>query len=86
MVKFLVFVLAKSPSGGVPSSPPHTASPPHISAGRPPSVSLDMVDAEALIIVEIVLVSANCLSNEGSREARQIVSVQFNNLDIIGIT
>ena len=86
MVILLVSVLAISPSGGVPSSPPHTASPPHISAGRPPSVSMDMLDAEALITVEIVLVSANCPSNEGSGEALQIVSVQFNNLDIIGIT
>jgi len=80
MVMLLVFVLAKSPSGDVPSSPPH------ISAGRPPSVSLDVLDAEALITVEIVLVNANCPSNEGSGEALQNVSVQFNNLDIIGIT
>jgi hypothetical protein len=86
VVMLLVSVLAISPSGGIPSSPPHTASPPHISAGRPPSVSLDMLDAEALITVEIVLVSTNRSSNEGSGEALQVVSVQFNNLDIIGIT
>lgn len=86
VVMLRVVVSAVSPTGGVPSSPPHPPSPPHISAGRPPSISLDMLDAEALITVEIVLVSANCPSNEGSREALQIVSVQFNNLDIIGIT
>jgi hypothetical protein len=86
MVMLCVSVSAKSPVSGVPSSPPHPATPPHTSAGCPPSISLDMLDAEALITVEIVLVSANCPSNEGSREALQIVSVQFNNLDIIGIT
>jgi hypothetical protein len=86
MVMLLVFSSAVSPAGGLPSSPPHPASPPHIAAGRPPSISMDMLDAEALITVEIVLVSANCPSNEGSGEALHIVSVQFNNLDIIGIT
>jgi hypothetical protein len=86
MVMVCVSVSAKSPVGGVPSSPTSPATPPHISAGRPPSINLDMLDAEALITVEIVLVSANCPSTEGSREALQTVSVQFNNLDIIGIS
>jgi hypothetical protein len=43
-----------------------------------------MLDADALITVELFLVSANCPSNEGSGEALQIASIQFNNLDIIG--
>ncbi|XP_038078266.1 vacuolar protein sorting-associated protein 13D-like isoform X2 [Patiria miniata] len=40
--------------------------------------------AEALITVEIELISADCPSNtNNSREALQIASVQFNNLDVI---
>ncbi|XP_022090239.1 vacuolar protein sorting-associated protein 13D-like isoform X2 [Acanthaster planci] len=40
--------------------------------------------AEALITVEIELISADCPSNiNSSREALQIASVQFNNLDVI---
>jgi hypothetical protein len=81
-----VSVSATSPVGGVPFPPPHPATTPHISAVCPPSISLDMLDAEAFITVEIMLVSANCPSDEGSREAVQNVSVRFNNLDIIGIT
>lgn len=81
---FLIIVLAVSPAAGVPTSP-RQMSPPHVAPGRPPSVSLDMLDADALITVEIFLVSANCPSNEGSGEALQIASIQFNNLDIIGM-
>jgi hypothetical protein len=44
-----------------------------------------MLDADALITVEIFLVSANCPSNERSGEALQVASIQFNNLDIIGM-
>jgi hypothetical protein len=44
-----------------------------------------MLDADALITVEIFVVSANCPSNEGTGEALQIASIQFNNLDIIGM-
>ncbi|XP_069683777.1 intermembrane lipid transfer protein Vps13D isoform X2 [Periplaneta americana] len=74
---------AVSPTNVIPSSPPYATSPPHIAAGRPPSINLEMLDTEALITVEIFLVSANCPSNEGSGEALQIASIQFNNLDII---
>jgi hypothetical protein len=81
-----VSVSATSPVGGVPFSPPHPSTTPHISADCPPSNSLDILDAEAFITVEIMLVSANCPANEGSRKAVQNVSVQFSTLDIIGIT
>lgn len=52
-------------------------------------VGLDTFDHEALITIEILLVSPDCPTssdpNDSSpREALQIISVQFNNLDIIG--
>ena len=41
---------------------------------------------EALITVQVELISPDCPSNSNSsREALQIASVQFNNLDVIGI-
>lgn len=80
----MLLISAVSPAGGVPSSPPQLGSPPHNSADLPPSINLDMLDTEALITVEVFIVSANAPSNEGSGKALQTVSVHFNNLDIIG--
>jgi hypothetical protein len=84
MLLILLPVSAVSPTSGVPSSPPHPESPLHITADLPPSINVDMLDTEALIKVEIFLVSANSPSNGGSGKALQTASVQFNNLDIIG--
>ncbi|XP_047110726.1 vacuolar protein sorting-associated protein 13D [Schistocerca piceifrons] len=77
----LASLRAASPTYGVPSSPPHITSPPL--PARPPSITMEPLDAEALITVEILLVSASCPSNEGSGEGLQVASIQFNNLDII---
>ena len=41
-------------------------------------------DAEALITVDLDLLSANCPSNTNGNEAMQIASIQFNSLDVIG--
>ena len=41
-------------------------------------------DAEALITVDIDLLSANCPSNTNGDEAMQIATIQFNSLDVIG--
>ena len=86
------FVLAISPSWSVPSPPPMIASPQFLPSGlsaRASYIGLDTFDHEALITIEILLVSPDCPTssdpNDSSpREALQIVSVQFNNLDIIG--
>lgn len=82
---------AVSPSWSVPSPPPTITSPQFIPGGlsaRASYVGLDTFDHEALITIEIILVSPDCPTNNepndsSSKEALQIVSVQFNNLDII---
>ncbi|XP_034247458.1 vacuolar protein sorting-associated protein 13D isoform X2 [Thrips palmi] len=83
---------AISPSWSVPSPPPMITSPQFLPGGglsaRASYVGLDTFDHEALITIEILLVSPDCPTNNdpndpSPREALQIVSVQFNNLDII---
>lgn len=82
---------AISPSWSVPSPPPMITSPQFIAGGlsaRASYIGLDTFDHEALITIEILLVSPDCPTNNdpsdtSPRETLQIVSVQFNNLDII---
>lgn len=45
-----------------------------------------MVDTEALISLELIFVSADCPTNDEKKEHLQIANIQFNNLDIIGIS
>ncbi|XP_075234181.1 vacuolar protein sorting 13D [Lycorma delicatula] len=67
---------AKSPVG-FPSSPQCTQS-------RNASTILKPdIDSEALITVELVIVSAQCPGNDNPKEDLQIANIQFNNLDII---
>lgn len=51
---------------------------------HPFAIPLELPSSEALIIIELVFVSADCPSNTDSLEQLQIANIQFNNLDIIG--
>ena len=86
-----------SPSG-VPGGNPYLSPPSGRYRGRHPSglsnegFSLtDVADPEALITVDVLIVSPNCPSlrqsedeaDEAEKEELQIVSIQFNSLDVI---
>lgn len=45
--------------------------------------AIGIIDSEALIVIELVVVTANCPTNQG--EELIIANILFNNLDIIGI-
>lgn len=72
----------KSPTGYYPSSPPAMSS--SMFSPHPFAIPLELPSSEALIIIELVFVSADCPSNTDSLEQLQIANIQFNNLDIIG--
>ncbi|GLH07616.1 Vacuolar protein sorting-associated protein 13D [Gryllus bimaculatus] len=76
---------AVSPTFPMPVSPPGPTSPPPSSfsfAGHSQYLnSSEVLDAEALITIEIWLVSPQSPDSDG--EALQTASIQFNNLDII---
>lgn len=74
-----VWLAAKSPVGLFAASPPFSLLSP-----RPFSQPLELPSSEALIVVELVSVSADCPTNTDTREQLQIANIQFNNLDIIG--
>lgn len=89
---------ATSPPVKYPHSPRHVTSPPSFTSPHssrrqmhysPSVLGLESsnADSEALITVDVLIISPNCPTIEpdesGNRERHQIVSIQFNSLDVI---
>ncbi|XP_071747088.1 intermembrane lipid transfer protein VPS13D [Lepeophtheirus salmonis] len=43
----------------------------------------EMIDPDALIVIDVVIISPHCPGEDDSNEQHKIISVQFNSLDII---